>query len=50
MLTRQRTASAAVLAITHMLRAADPWAYARHHGVSTGDPKKLDSADISDVY
>lgn len=25
-----------------MLRAADLWAYARQHGISTGDPKKLD--------
>ena len=25
-----------------MLRAADLWAYARNHGFSTGDPKKLD--------
>ncbi len=25
-----------------MLRAADLWAYARQHGISTGAPKKLD--------
>lgn len=30
------------LTTASMLRAADLWANARQHGISTGDPKKLD--------